>query len=86
MNKSIPLLVAMLFYVMVGKSATYFTTAKTNIWPKNTVDTIPSIDSAMVKKHLYTISSDAMEGRKPGTPGMEKATKYIESFPEEFIS
>nr|WP_299034777.1 M28 family peptidase [uncultured Tenacibaculum sp.] len=37
------------------------------------------IDSVMVKKHLYTLASDEMEGRKPGTEGMEKATQYIEN-------
>lgn len=31
-----------------------------------------------VKKHLYTLASDDMEGRKTGTPGIEKAAKYIE--------
>ncbi len=40
-----------------------------------------SIDSTLVKKHLYTLASDEMGGRKPGTEGMEKATRYIE---EEF--
>lgn len=37
------------------------------------------IDSLIVKKHLYTLASDEMEGRKSGTPGIEKAAKYIES-------
>ncbi|CAL2101980.1 M28 family peptidase [Tenacibaculum sp. 190130A14a] len=37
------------------------------------------IDSATVRKHLYTLASDEMGGRKPGTEGMEKATQYIES-------
>lgn len=37
------------------------------------------IDSTTVRKHLYTLASDEMEGRKPGTEGMEKATQYIES-------
>lgn len=37
------------------------------------------IDSSTVRKHLYTLASDDMEGRKPGTEGMEKATKYIEN-------
>lgn len=37
------------------------------------------IDSVLVRKHLYTLASDEMEGRKPGTEGMEKATQYIES-------
>jgi Zn-dependent M28 family amino/carboxypeptidase len=37
------------------------------------------IDSATVKKHLYTLASDEMEGRGTGTPGIEKAAKYIEN-------
>ena len=37
------------------------------------------IDSITVKKHLYTLASDAMEGRRTGTPGIEKAAKYIEN-------
>jgi len=40
-----------------------------------------SIDSAMVKEHLYTLASDTMEGRGNGTSGIEKAAQYIE---EEF--
>ncbi len=37
------------------------------------------IDSITVKKHLYTLAADDMEGRKAGTPGIEKAAKYIEN-------
>ena len=37
-----------------------------------------SIDSAVIRKHLYTLAADDMEGRQPGTPGIEKAAKYIE--------
>lgn len=37
-----------------------------------------NIDKAMVKKHLYTLASDDMEGRKSGTEGIEKAAQYIE--------
>lgn len=37
------------------------------------------IEKATVKKHLYTLASDEMAGRKPGTEGIEKAAKYIES-------
>jgi Zn-dependent M28 family amino/carboxypeptidase len=37
------------------------------------------IDSATVKKHLYTLASDEMDGRGTGTPGIEKAAKYIEN-------
>ena len=39
------------------------------------------ISEELVKKHLYTLSSDLMEGRKAGTKGIEKAAQYIE---EEF--
>lgn len=37
------------------------------------------IDSILVKKHLYTLASDEMEGRKTGTLGIEKAAQYIEN-------
>lgn len=36
------------------------------------------IDSLLVKKHLYTLASDDMEGREAGTKGIEKAAQYIE--------
>lgn len=39
---------------------------------------VPVIDSLLVKKHLYTLASDEMEGRKVGTAGIEKAAQYIE--------
>jgi hypothetical protein len=37
-----------------------------------------SIEESTVEKHLYTLASDEMEGRKAGTPGIEKAARYIE--------
>jgi len=37
------------------------------------------ISEELVKKHLYTLSDDDMEGRRAGTKGIEKAAKYIES-------
>ncbi|MBL4604225.1 MAG: M20/M25/M40 family metallo-hydrolase [Flavobacteriaceae bacterium] len=37
------------------------------------------INEATGKKHLYTLASDDMAGRKPGTEGIEKAAQYIES-------
>ena len=40
--------------------------------------TVASIDTATVRKHLYTLASDEMEGRETGTPGIEKAAQYIE--------
>ncbi|WP_272149932.1 M28 family peptidase [Tenacibaculum aiptasiae] len=47
--------------------------------PKKEVQNPVHIDSSLVRKHLYTLAADDMEGRKPGTPGMEKATQYIEN-------
>jgi len=35
------------------------------------------IDSVAIKKHLYTLASDEMQGRKSGTIGIEKAAQYI---------
>jgi Zn-dependent M28 family amino/carboxypeptidase len=40
--------------------------------------TLNSIDTTTVRKHLYTLASDEMEGRGTGTPGIEKAAQYIE--------
>ena len=37
------------------------------------------LDSNLVRKHLYTLASDEMEGRKSGTAGIEKAAVYIEN-------
>ncbi len=37
------------------------------------------IDTTTVRKHLYTLASDDMEGRRAGTAGIEKAAKYIEN-------
>ena len=59
-----------------SKKVSNETTDKSNaIVTKTDVD----IDSATVRKHLYTLASDEMEGRKPGTAGIEKAASYIES-------
>lgn len=37
------------------------------------------ISKKIVKKHLFALASDEMEGRKTGTPGIEKAAVYIET-------
>lgn len=37
------------------------------------------INKKLIDKHLITLSSDEMEGRRAGSDGIEKATKYIES-------
>lgn len=45
---------------------------------KTSTETNAIIDTATVRKHLYTLASDEMEGRKAGTSGIEKAAQYIE--------
>ncbi|QMU66337.1 MAG: M20/M25/M40 family metallo-hydrolase [Flavobacteriaceae bacterium] len=40
---------------------------------------LTQIDTATVRKHLYMLASDDMEGRKSGTRGIEKAASYIEN-------
>jgi Zn-dependent M28 family amino/carboxypeptidase len=40
---------------------------------------IAKIDSLTIRKHLYTLASDEMGGRAPGTAGIEKAAQYIEN-------
>jgi Iap family predicted aminopeptidase len=37
------------------------------------------INKKLIDKHLITLSSDEMKGRRAGSEGIEKATKYIES-------
>ncbi len=37
------------------------------------------ITTALVEKHITILASDEMEGRKAGTPGIEKAAVYIEN-------
>ena len=37
-----------------------------------------TINEVSVKKHLYTLANDSMQGRKAGSHGIEKAAKYIE--------
>ena len=40
-------------------------------------DTISQFDEAMLLKHLKSLSSDAFEGRRTGTAGAIKTSKYI---------
>lgn len=54
-------------------------TANAKIEKKQTIENAFFIDSMIVRKHLYTLAADDMEGRKSGTEGIEKAAKYIES-------
>ncbi len=45
------------------------------------LESISKINTVESTTNLVTeIASDKMEGRKPGTPGIEKATKFIESY------
>jgi len=37
------------------------------------------INKKLIDRHLITLSSDEMEGRRAGSDGIEKATQYIES-------
>jgi Zn-dependent M28 family amino/carboxypeptidase len=37
------------------------------------------IDSNTVRRHLYTLAADDMQGRQSGTEGIEKAAVYIEN-------
>ena len=46
---------------------------------KPTVTSIVLIDSTQVRKHLYTLASDEMQGRRAGTIGIERAAQYIEN-------
>jgi len=38
-----------------------------------------TIDTVLIKKHLYTLASNEMQGRGSGTQGIELAAQYIES-------
>ena len=42
-----------------------------------TAHAAPGIDEAALKRDTQTLSSDAFEGRKPGTPGGDKAVAYM---------
>ncbi|QTD37062.1 M20/M25/M40 family metallo-hydrolase [Polaribacter batillariae] len=75
MKKIVTLVLALVFFTScnVSKKAT----PKTN--SSKSADATVFIDSNLVRKHLYTLASDDMEGRKTGTPGIEKAAVYIEN-------
>ena len=70
MKKTIALFV--LFLVIISCKENKNSTEKKEV-------TIQDIDTTTVRKHLYTLASDVMEGRKTGTPGIEKAAVYIEN-------
>ncbi len=39
---------------------------------------VPAFSEAAYRKHIEVLSSDAFEGRAPGTPGEQKTLAYIE--------
>ncbi len=55
-----------------------FTSCETKKGSDNDSKNEISIDTATVRTHLYTLASDEMQGRRTGTPGIEKAAQYIE--------
>lgn len=59
----------------VSNSETKETVSKEIDFPNN----LMFIDSNIVKKHIYTLASDEMEGRATGSSGIEKAAIYIEN-------
>ena len=84
MKKIVNFLILLMFFssCAVHAKGGDITSVKENIdtvsGSKNNTNNIV-IDSSMVRKHLYTLAADNMEGRQSGTPGIEKAAVYIES-------
>ena len=84
MKKIVNFLIVLMFFssCAVHTKGGDITSVKENIdtvsGSKNNTNNIV-IDSSMVRKHLYTLAADNMEGRQSGTPGIEKAAVYIES-------
>ena len=83
MKKIVSFLIVLMFF----SSCAVHTKVGDNVSVKENTDTMSEsknntnnivIDSNMVRKHLYTLAADNMEGRQSGTPGIEKAAVYIE--------
>ncbi|QTE22245.1 M28 family peptidase [Polaribacter cellanae] len=73
MKKIVTLILALTFFISCNVSK------KSTSNSSKTLDASVLIDSNLVRKHLYTLASDDMEGRKSGTAGIEKAAVYIEN-------
>ncbi|MGN7719921.1 M28 family peptidase [Chitinophaga sp. 22620] len=71
--KKLPLLASLLAVGTVACAQT----AKKPVKPVPAAAFAKGITAADLKKHLYIIASDEMEGRETGTPGQYKAAKYI---------
>ena len=83
MKKIVSFLIVLIFFF----SCAVLTKSADDASVKENIDTVSGsknntnnivIDSNMVRKHLYTLAADNMEGRQSGTPGIEKAAVYIE--------
>jgi Zn-dependent M28 family amino/carboxypeptidase len=84
MKKIVNFLIVLIFFF----SCAVLTKSADDASVKENIDTVSGsknntnnivIDSNMVRKHLYTLAADDMEGRKSGTAGIEKAAVYIEN-------
>ncbi len=45
--------------------------------PGRLVPPLPALDEALIRRHVAALSDDAMQGRRPGTPGGAAAVAYI---------
>ncbi|MGB2273472.1 MAG: M20/M25/M40 family metallo-hydrolase [Flavicella sp.] len=61
------------------KKTTILLTILSFYWGKSQTKLEAIITNSLVEKHIATLSSDEMQGRKSGTEGIEKAAQYIES-------
>ncbi|MCH3885919.1 M20/M25/M40 family metallo-hydrolase [Tenacibaculum aquimarinum] len=75
MKKITLILSALVIFISCKETKSVTSQNKSNVVEKAQA----TIDSVMVRKHLYTLASDEMEGRGTGTPGIEKAAVYIEN-------
>lgn len=75
MKKITLILSALVIFISCKETKSVTNQKKSNVAAKVQA----TIDSVTVRKHLYTLASDEMEGRGTGTPGIEKAAVYIEN-------
>ncbi|MGB2128305.1 MAG: M20/M25/M40 family metallo-hydrolase [Flavicella sp.] len=61
------------------KKTTILLTILSFYWGESQTKLEAIITNSLVEKHIATLSSDEMQGRKSGTEGIEKAAQYIES-------
>ncbi len=61
--------------LVLGVAGTAFTAAARPSWAADPV--FPAIEGRAVLEHTKVLSSDAFEGRAPGTPGEERTVAYL---------